>query len=349
MKVEASNISLISQHASSTLVTTAESLRRWVGQQQADSADHPAGNTSALSTFVNISAAGQQAASLTTNFNGDVSSDPRLLPLINLIEAITGQKVKLFNPKDLTTGGVENLTTGGTTPGQQVTKPPQRQGWGLQYDKQVTTHQSELTTFSTQGAVKTSDGQEIKFNLSLSMQSEFTRESGVWVSAGDAVKKDPLAINFNGTAAQLTDSKFSFDLEGNGNKVNISFVGSDSGFLALDKNGNGSIDSGSELFGTKSGNGFADLAAYDKDGNHWIDENDAIFSKLKVWSKDASGAGSLSTLAQCKIGAIYLGNTSTPFDLKNNVNNLQGQIRSTGIYLHDDGSAGTLQQVDLVI
>lgn len=42
--------------------------------------------------------------------------------------------------------------------------------------------------------------------------------------------------------------------------------------LSLDQNGNGEIDNGTELFGTKSGDGFADLARYDLDYNGWIDE-----------------------------------------------------------------------------
>ena len=169
------------------------------------------------------------------------------------------------------------------------------------------------------------------------------------IRKGDAVKKDPLVVNFNGTSAQLTDAKFAFDLNSDGKTDKVSFVGAGSGFLALDKNGNGVIDNGSELFGTQSGNGFADLSAYDSDGNKWIDENDAVYSKLQIWSKDAGGGDHLSTLAQLNVGALYLGNVATPFDLKNRANDLQGQVRSSGVFLHEDGSAGTLQQVDLVV
>ncbi|MBI3481030.1 MAG: hypothetical protein HY016_11860, partial [Nitrosomonadales bacterium] len=144
---------------------------------------------------------------------------------------------------------------------------------------------------------------------------------------GDGIKKDPLVINFNGTSAQLTNTKFSFD---------------------LDSDGNGVIDNGSELFGTKSSNGFADLAAYDSNHDHWIDANDPIYAKLRIWSKDAAGQDTLNTLAQRNIGALYLGNAATPFGLKNASNELQGQLRSTGVYIKEDGSAGTMQQVDLV-
>ena len=53
-------------------------------------------------------------------------------------------------------------------------------------------------------------------------------------------------------------------------------LGKGSGFLALDKDGNGKIDDGNELFGTKSSDGFGDLREYDSDGSGWIDENDEI-------------------------------------------------------------------------
>ena len=167
--------------------------------------------------------------------------------------------------------------------------------------------------------------------------------------AGDAVRKDPLVINFEGNAAELTGEKFDFDIDADGVDDRISFVSSASGFLALDRNGNGRIDDGHELFGARTGDGFAELAAYDSDGNGWIDENDAIFAELRIWTKDSSGADQLGTLAQHNIGALYLGQAATPFDLKDAQYNQHGQILSTGVYLFEDGRAGTMQQLDLFV
>lgn len=273
-------------------------------------------------------------------------NDPKLQAIISLIEALTDKKVRLFNP--------DELKHGGTSPphaqhAAEAAQPAQRQGWGVEYDRRETIRESERTTFTAEGVINTSDGKEISFRLALEMRREFFQESSISVRKGDAVRKDPLVINFNGSAAQLTDTKFDFDIDGNGEMDSISFVGAGSGFLALDKDGNGAIDNGSELFGTQSGNGFADLAAYDGDGNNWIDENDAVYSKLLVWSKDAAGQDTLDTLAQRNVGALYLGNIATPFDLKNSANDLQGQVRSSGIYLREDGSAGVLQQIDLIV
>lgn len=372
MKIEDSNIGLTSQHASSRKVSVKESLRAWVGQQRPDfegraSENNPRNNTTPTQlqlTIATISATGKQAASNARlaadadaaaeiqNATEQASNDPKIQLLIGLIEALTGRRVKLFNPGDMKIDDAAQARTQQAADAarqNQATPPAQRHGWGIEYDRHESLHESEQTAFTAQGIIKTSNGKEIRFNLSLDMKREFFQEKNLSIREGDGVRKDPLVINFNGTAAQLTDTKFSFDLDSDGNAEKISFVGAGSGFLALDKNGNGIIDNGSELFGTQSGNGFADLSAYDIDKNSWIDENDAIYSKLQVWSKDTAGENTLSALAKLNIGALYLGNVTTPFDLKNSTNNLQGQVRSSGIYVHEDGSAGTLQQVDLVV
>ena len=367
MKIESSTVGLASQHTNSRQVNVEESLRAWVGSRRPDFEGLAAeGRAAGQQTVATISDAARQAAAhaqaaANASASIDVQSasaseeavdqtggDPKLQVLIGLIEALTGQKIKLFNPGELKHGNAA------TPHSQQVAEaahpePNQRQGWGVEYDRHETIHESEQTSFAAEGVIRTSDGKEIRFQLSLEMRREFFQKSDISLREGDGVRKDPLVINFNGVAAQLTDTKFSFDIDSDGETDNISFIGAGSGFLALDKNGNGAIDNGSELFGTQSGNGFADLAAYDSDGNNWIDENDAVYSKLFVWSKDAAGQDTLSNLAQRKVGALYLGNVATPFDLKNSANDLQGQVRSSGVYLREDGSAGTMQQVDLVV
>ena len=119
--------------------------------------------------------------------------------------------------------------------------------------------------------------------------------------------------------------------------------------MVLDRNGDGKINNGSELFGAQSGNGFAELSALDSDHNGWIDENDNAYSQLRVWTKDSAGKVQLSTLKQADVGAINLASVATPFDLKTADNDLQGQIRASGIYLKESGGAGSVQQVDLTV
>ena len=209
--------------------------------------------------------------------------------------------------------------------------------------------ESESTTFASSGMVKTQDGRSIDFNIEVSMSRAFTRQINT-LTTQNYIKTDPLVINLDTDIGSVTDQKFLFDLDSDGDEEEISFAGKGSGFLALDRNGDGRIGDGSELFGTKSGDGFKDLAAFDEDGNGWIDENDSIYSKLKVWTKDEAGNDYLINLKDADVGAIYLDNADTQFSLKDGNNRLNGEIKKTGIYLHEStGAAGTLNHVDLAV
>ena len=89
------------------------------------------------------------------------------------------------------------------------------------------------------------------------------------------------------------------------------------------------------------------MAKYDQDGNQWIDDNDAVFSQLRVWQRDVSGQDRLTSLAQSGIGALYLGRVASPFSVNTASNQSLGLVRSTGVFLYESGQAGSLQQVDL--
>lgn len=207
----------------------------------------------------------------------------------------------------------------------------------------------ENTTYTAQGVVKTADGREISFGVNVEMSRAFCQKYESLVKE-DYIFTDPLVINLDSNVASVSDQKFLFDLDGDGKKENISFTGKGSGFLALDKNGDGVINDGNELFGTKSGDGFKDLAKYDKDRNGWIDEADDIFEDLRIWTKDEQGNDKLLTLKEAGVGAIYLGNASTQFSLNNQqTNHTNAMVRSTGVYLKESGEAGTIQHVDLVV
>lgn len=208
--------------------------------------------------------------------------------------------------------------------------------------------ESENTVFQSSGLVTTGDGRSISFGVEVSMSRAFTEKVDIFKDVS-YIKCDPLIINLDTNMASVSDVKFKFDLDADGKKENISFAGAGSGFLALDKNGNGIIDDGSELFGTRSGDGFADLAEYDSDGNLWIDENDDIYSKLRVWVRDSEGNDKLLDLQSADVGAIYLGNADTEFSLKNESNVTNGIIQKTGVYLKESGGAGTVNHVDLTM
>ena len=208
--------------------------------------------------------------------------------------------------------------------------------------------EEEHTTFATTGTVKTADGREISFNLEVGMSRRFEEYYEETYSTGMVTYCDPLVINLDTDIAQVSDQKFFFDLDQDGKEEEISSLKSGSGFLALDINGDGVINDGGELFGTKSGNGFADLAKYDSDGNGWIDEADDIWKKLLIWTKDEDGNDKLYHLSDLGVGAIGLGNVSTQFALNSEKDNQHNaMIRNTGIFLYENGNVSTVQHLDL--
>lgn len=209
--------------------------------------------------------------------------------------------------------------------------------------------ETECTSFEATGKVCTDDGREIDININIEMSRSFQSTYSECLTTLSYQCTDPLVINLSDAPASLSDMKFFFDLDSDGEDEEISKLKSDSGFLALDKNDDGVINNGSELFGTKTGNGFKDLAAYDEDSNGWIDENDSVFEKLKIWTKNQDGEDVLYTLKQKNIGAIALQSTGTQFSLNSKLENAtNGYIRQTGLFLYEDGQAGTVQHVDLV-
>lgn len=221
---------------------------------------------------------------------------------------------------------------------------------GTIWERTITTsyffQEKEATTFSSTGFATTEDGRTISFNVELSLSRSFTSTYESFETAQYLIT-DPLTIDLEGSGVNVSDVKFLFDLDMDGVEEEISFAGSGNGFLALDLNEDGIINDGSELFGARTGNGWSELAKYDTDSNGWIDENDDIFSKLKVWTKDEDGNDRLIDLKAADVGAIYLGNTSTQFALTDQNNYANAFIRSTGIFLHESGSVGTISQLDL--
>ena len=218
---------------------------------------------------------------------------------------------------------------------------------GGQYSAEFYYEENETTTFTTDGVVKTSDGREISFNVELAMSRSFTQYTSQTIDFGSPRFMDPLVINLDAPAADVKDQKFLFDLDADGHEEAISQLGPGSGFLALDKNGDGKINDGSDLFGALNGDGFADLAKYDNDGNGWIDEADEIFDQLLIWSKDANGNDQLVGLGKAGVGAIYLGAQNTQFSMNNAQNQANAMIRQTGMFLYENGGVGTIQQLDL--
>ena len=230
---------------------------------------------------------------------------------------------------------------------EELPAPARRGGRVVEWQTRTREHleEHERTTVSASGEVRTADGRTIAFDMALAMCRDFscTRES---VEQGRVEFKDPLVVNFAGKAAALSDKRFSFDLDADGNVEQIPELAAGSAYLCFDADRDGRIADGRELFGATgahAGDGFADLARLDADGNGWIDESDPAYAALGVWFPD----GKIQPLKEADVGALNLASAWSPFALRDGDNRPLGQIWRSGVYLHEDGRVGSLQQIDL--
>lgn len=145
---------------------------------------------------------------------------------------------------------------------------------------------------------------------------------------GDAIgwrPSDPLIIDLDGDGIETvgTNSGVLFDHNADGIASGTGWVGNDDGFLVLDRDGNGTIDSGRELFGDNTvlpdgqtaAHGFEALAALDSNRDGQISAADSAFANLRVWrdvnQDGVSQTDELFTLQQLGISGISLAATET--------------------------------------
>lgn len=221
--------------------------------------------------------------------------------------------------------------------------------WTVTNYTEYTYEEAETLNFETTGKVVTKDGRTIEFGMEIAMSRAYVETTEELSCGTKVILTDPLVISLNSNPIGVSDQKWQFDIDGDGSCDSISMLSKGSGFLAYDRDGDGVIGSGLELFGAKTGNGFAELLEFDEDGNNWIDENDSIYSKLSVWAKDDSGEDKLLSLKEANVGAIYLASMATNYALKSMEDNEQNaQLRRSGMYLTESGVATSIQQLDLV-
>ena len=170
--------------------------------------------------------------------------------------------------------------------------------------------------------------------------------------ATTAPKVDPLMLDLNGdglATTNLDQSDVYFDLDSNGFAERTAWIDANDGLLVLDRNGDGKITNGQELFGdqtllsngTRATSGFEALREFDDNKDGKIDASDIVYLKLKVWqdlNRDGvSQAEEMKSLADVGIKAINLSSTVT--GAADAMGNIQ---RRLGSFLKTDGSDGQI-------
>jgi len=172
---------------------------------------------------------------------------------------------------------------------------------------------------------------------------------GDWLESGGAMYSrpiDPLVLDLDHDGLEVISLALShahFDLNGNGLAESTAWIGSDDGFLAIDKNGNGRIDGISELFGSQEMSGFDALSLHDSNGDGFIDAQDDIYSQLSVW-RDLDGdgvtdAGELVSLADSGITRINLDAAKSSHVINGNLTSEVSQYETS------DGKSGYIADI----
>ena len=309
--------------------------REW--EQQINSRETAKGESRSFGIrFSQALATTTESALTTRSLVGSVGSPPAT-PLLaddgdqvlsRLAEEVVGQPVRLREPRLSLGQGEGPLAARGVT-----------------LSTATSYHHEESLFFSAQGSLRTVDGRDIAFELNLSLRSRTTMSSAMTIDAG--LLLDPLILQFDTTSPLLGDSYFTFDLDGDGGREQLACPGWGCGFLAFDRNGDGVINDGRELFGPESGRGFAELVQLDSDANLWIDENDPIFSSLSIWRPHPDGGSELQSLAEAGVGAIAVTHAGTSFQLRDGGGKVLGEIAATSVFLTEAGEVRAVHEVEL--
>jgi hypothetical protein len=180
------------------------------------------------------------------------------------------------------------------------------------------------------------------FQINIQLEFSFSFSASISVQEGVVMESDPIILDLNDDGFNLTSYKNGarFDILGSGQPVTTAFVTGGDAFLAMDRNGDGIINDGTELFGDQRGaaNGFEELRKLDSNGDGIINRLDRDFDKLLLFRDNGNGItepGELLTLAEAGIAEIRLGYTNV--NQRTSGGNRIAQIAS---YVRTDGTLG---------
>lgn len=249
-----------------------------------------------------------------------------------LLEQLTGEELQGWvDPAELNRAlnGTDNRAQPEQAQNQNATGVTIRE-WSYRY---------EAVSADFSGSVALEDGS----SFSWSMQFAMSYEEFSYSERTEQPMKDPLVMSFNGRPVELSGQSSAFNLTDNAKSIQQLAQGQY--YLAKDSNNNGTVDSGKELFGPTTGQGFAELATFDEDQNGLIDQQDPIWQSLWLWRPEEKG---LYSLKEMGVAALSVDSIATPFSLRHK-DEVQGRLERSSIFITEDKDVGLLQQIDLKV
>jgi hypothetical protein len=240
--------------------------------------------------------------------------DPKSLLLKTIIADFIDKAVKKLRTNEFPDTSKDS--TAPISPGQsQDGKEVQLIGQNLSLDAHYLYAEMETISFTVNGVVKTADGQEISFELNLNIEKTLLIEKDINIQTEDGNSTDPMIVNFSGTAAQLTSFSFEFEFESDDNNCG-----------SFRRPGWGHIRFGADI-------------------KRLYDAFRAVMRTLKQ-----ADLGNLAETHEKKPGdSMGLQGMQLPFKVDNLQFDIETIMMKNSMYLHEDGNAGSTQQINLAL
>lgn len=330
MQISSSDLSLSGSSTRLFKHERTERLEMWVGERpQNPAAERP--RVASIAADNGLTKALERAAKARQTVEDGAKLDPELEKLLTILEKVFGAKGARRFALKMQALQVDQQQTAAQV--QQAQSGQQRAGWGLEYELHERTVEMQSATLSAEAELTLDDGRTLAFRLDWSQTSIRIEERSVRVALGDAALKDPLVLDLDGNGISFSGELASIDVDRDGTKDRVARPAGADRLVALD----------GAILGGQSGQAFRDLARLDGDGNGWIDAGDEAYGRLQLWD-----GLRFSSLAQGGVAAIATTSVALPFEHRDAGGGLQAVGRRGGVFLHDDGRAGAVAQVDLV-
>jgi hypothetical protein len=285
---------------------------------------------------------------------GQLSDKDRMI--LMLLRKFFGFDVELFDPRkiaDAQQSGAEagqKIQEATQQASQQPVQQPQQPSevW-VDAGVRRTTEIREQVEFEAELRARVEDGKggtvEQSVSVKIRASREFFQQEEATLQVGERPKKDPLVLDLTGAGIDLTgvEDGTVFDLDADGVAEKAATVRGGTGLLWMDRNGNGQLDDGTELFGDVGGaaNGFEALASLDANSDGRIDIEDTTFGNLRL-RLNSGGQMQDVTLAEAGVASLGLQHVALPASLGDSAS-----VDAVGAFQRTDGTLGAMADVRL--